>query len=95
MNGLTKQNKWNSQVTCGVCGQTMRDDNMKRHMKLHADNNAMNADDKRAELLISLERRKEVHERREQQLQETQAIEIEVGAPAICYEQSNNRQRTR
>ena len=40
----------------------MRDDNMKRHTKLHADINTMNTDDKRVEL----ERRKEVHERREQ-----------------------------
>ena len=83
MNGLTKQKNYHKQVTCGVCGK-MRDDIMKRHTKTHSDINAMNEDDKRAEL----ERRKEVHERREQQLQETQTIAIEIGAPAICYEQS-------
>ena len=55
----------------------MRDDIMKRHTKTHADINAMNEDDKRTEL----ERRKEVHERREQQRQETRTIAIEVGAP--------------
>ena len=88
MNGLTKQNNYHKQVTCGVCGKAMRDDIMKRHMKLHADINAMNEDDERAEL----ERHKEVHERREQQLQETQTIAIQVGAQRYV---TNNRQRTR
>jgi len=84
MNGNTKQKNRHSQITCGVCGKTMRNDIMKRHMKTHADINAMNEDDKRVEL----ERRKEVHERLEKQLQETRTIAIEIGAPAICYEQS-------
>ena len=61
--GATKQNNRHSQVACRICGKTMRDDTMKRHMKTHADLNAMDEDKKRAEL----ERRKEAHEYREKQ----------------------------
>ena len=83
-NNSTKPKNYNQKVTCSVCTKTMRDDNLQRHMKTHADINAMTEDDKRVEL----ERRKEVCERREQQLQETRAIAIEIGAPPSCYEHS-------
>ena len=82
--GATKQNNRHSQVACRICGKTMRDDTMKRHMKTHADLNAMDEDKKRAEL----ERRKEAHEYREKQREETRTIAREIGAPPSCYEQS-------
>ena len=62
----------------------MRDDHVKRHMKTHADLNAMDEDEKRAEL----ERRKEAHECREKQREETRTIAREIGVPPSCYEQS-------
>ena len=83
-NNSTKQKNYHQKVTCSVCVKTMRDDNLQRHMKLHNDIDAMEKVEKRAEL----ERRKEANERREQQLQETRAIAIEIGAPPCCYEHS-------
>ena len=55
----------------------MRDDNVKRHMKLHTDINTMEKAEKRAEL----ERRKEAYELREQQHEETVMIAKEIGLP--------------
>ena len=75
----------NNQLTCTVCGMTMRSDNVKRHMKLHTDIDAMNNVEKRAEL----ERRKEAYERRDQQREETRTIAQEIGLPSSCYEDSN------
>jgi len=60
----TKQKNYHRKVTCSVCGKTMRDDTLQRHMKLHNDIDTMEKVEKRAEL----ERRKEANERREQHL---------------------------
>ena len=54
---------YHKQVNFSVCGKTMRNDNVKRHMKLHANIDVMEKVEKRAEL----ERRKEAYEHREQQ----------------------------
>ena len=59
----------------------MRDDHVKRHMKLHANIDVMEKVEKRAEL----ERRKEAYERREQQREETGTITL---VPPSFYETS-------
>ena len=64
----------------------MRDDHVKRHMKQHGDIDAMEKVEKRAEL----ERRKEAHEHREKQREETRLIAQEIGVPPSCYEQSTS-----
>ena len=79
-------NNRHKQVACSVCTKMMRDDNVKRHMKLHADLDEMGETEKRAEL----ERRKEAYEHREKQREETRSIAQEIGAPPPCYEQSTS-----
>ena len=69
---------------CNICGKEMRDDNLRRHMNIHADLNEMDAIGQREELI----KRKEAHEHRKEQQHVTRKIALEVGAPPECYERS-------
>ena len=82
---VSVQNKnYHKSVMCGVCGKWMRDDNIKRHMKTHADLTVMKDDEIKSEL----QKRKGMTEEREEQRGKVMKIAKEVGAPASCYEQS-------
>ena len=79
-----KKKNYNKQVPCKHCGRWMRDDNMKRHMKIHADlTNAKDED--------------EIHEEiKKRKLGENETVKDEKIAKikkkdASCYEQSPSK----
>ena len=76
--------RYNTQTMCKFCGKWMRNSNLKRHNKTHADLLELNDQQLQAEL----QRRKLVEDEKERQIDRIKNIAIEVGASPNCYEQS-------
>ena len=74
----------NKNIQCKVCGKVVRNDTLKRHLKIHNDLMSLPEED----LRIEIEQRKRVKNEREKQAQQIRKIALEVGASPVVYEQS-------
>ena len=80
-----KKKNYNKPVLCKFCGRWMRDDNMKRHMKMHADLTIMKDENAIRE---EIRKRKLIEDEQVEQMQKVAKIAIAEGASPSCYEQS-------
>ena len=85
-NGVEEQKKnYHKHVMCCACGKWMRDDNLKRHMTIHADLTELKDDDA---IRNELEKRMAMAEEKEKKREKIKKIADQVGAPASCYKQA-------
>ena len=86
-----KKKNYHKPILCKFCGHWMRDDNIKRHMKTHADLTVMKDEN---DIREEIRKRKLVEDEQAEQLQKIAKIAIEEDASPSCYEQSFPNTRT-
>lgn len=80
-----KKKSYHKTVLCKFCGRWMQDNNMKRHMKTHADLTVMKDEN---DIREEIRKRKLVKDEQVVQMRKVAKIATAEGASPSCYEQS-------